>query len=266
MNRKQLIKALETKYGVKAKYLSVPSFAYEIIIKGTTYTIDREGEILTPSGEEINLEALLNETLATEEVIADAEPLEGMTVEPNPNEEATDSEGMDYEIALPMEGHDAKTLRNLINMTYAKQMLIMKALGITGEILAEAFVQAINEIPMETLEEFRTTIERTPNFSNQGIEFNFDENTLSLKVELTPEKIEAAMSLFALINKNAMTQHYASFKVKPTTNEKYTFRTWLLRLGMIGDEYKKVRKELLSNLSGNGAFKSPNKEGENDET
>lgn len=265
MIRKQLIKALEAKYGVKAKYLSVPSFAYEIIIKGTTYMIDREGKILTPSGEEIQSEEFLNETAETEEVIADAGPLVEMASEPNPNEEATDSEGMDYEITLPMEGHDAKTLRNLINMTYAKQMLIMKALGITGEILTEAFVQAINETPMETLEEFRATLEQTENFSNQGVSFNFDENTLSLKVELTPEKIDAAMSLFALINKNAITQHYASFKVKPTTNEKYTFRTWLLRLGMIGDEYKKVRKELLSNLSGNGAFKSPNKAGENDE-
>ena len=265
MNRKQLIKALEAKYGVKAKYLWAPSFAYEITIGDTTYTIDKEGKIVTPSGEEIQPEELLNETVETEEVIADAEPLEEMTTEPNPNEEATDSESMDYEITLPMEGHDAKTIRNLINMTYAKQMLLMKALGIEGEILTETFVQAINEIPMETLEDFRATLEQTQNFSTQGIRFNFDENILSLKVELTPEKVEAAINLFALINKNAMAQHYASFKVKPTTNEKYTFRTWLLRLGMIGDEYKKVRKELLSSLSGNGAFKSPNKAGENDE-
>lgn len=227
--------------------------------------IDKEGKIVTPSGEELQAEELLNETLETEGIIADAEPLEDMTAEPNPNEEATDSEAMDYEIALPMEGHDAKTLRNLINMTYAKQMLTMKALGITDEILTEAFVQAINETPMETLEEFRATLEQTENFSNQGIRFNFDENTLNLKVELASEKVEAAISLLSLINKNSMAQHYASFKIKPTTNEKYTFRTWLLRLGMIGDEYKKVRKELLSSLSGNGAFKSPNKAGENDE-
>ena len=265
MNRKQLIKALEAKYGVKAKYLWAPSFAYEITIGDTTYTIDKEGKIVTPSGEELQAEELLNETLETEEVIADAEPLEEMTAEANPNEEDKDSEGMDYEIALPLEGHDAKTLRNLINMTYAKQMLIMKALGITDEILTEAFVSDLNQVPMETLEEFRTAIEQIPNLSNQCIGFNFDEKTLSFKVELPPEKVEAAISLFALINKNAMAQHYASFKVKSTTNEKYTFRTWLLRLGMIGDEYKKVRKELLSSLSGNGSFKSPNKAGENDE-
>jgi hypothetical protein len=43
---------------------------------------------------------------------------------------------------------------------------------------------------------------------------------------------------------------------KPTENEKYAFRCFLLRLGFIGDDYKKSRKILLKNLSGSSAFKS----------
>ena len=42
-----------------------------------------------------------------------------------------------------------------------------------------------------------------------------------------------------------------------STNEKYTFRTWLLRLGMIGDEFKTARKFLLENLDGCIAWKNP---------
>ena len=42
-----------------------------------------------------------------------------------------------------------------------------------------------------------------------------------------------------------------------TDNEKYAFRTWLIRLGMTGNEYKSTRKLLLQNLSGNGAFRKP---------
>lgn len=38
-------------------------------------------------------------------------------------------------------------------------------------------------------------------------------------------------------------------------NEKYAFRCFLLRLGYIGDEYKKDRKILLSRLDGSSAFK-----------
>ena len=33
--------------------------------------------------------------------------------------------------------------------------------------------------------------------------------------------------------------------------------TWLTRLGMIGDEYREIRKELLQNLSGNSSFRYP---------
>lgn len=43
--------------------------------------------------------------------------------------------------------------------------------------------------------------------------------------------------------------------VKGTDNEKYTFRCFLLRLGMIGTEYKITRKILLRNLTGNSAFR-----------
>lgn len=43
--------------------------------------------------------------------------------------------------------------------------------------------------------------------------------------------------------------------VKENDNEKYTFRCFLLRLGMIGTEYKTTRKILLRNLTGNSAFR-----------
>ena len=44
---------------------------------------------------------------------------------------------------------------------------------------------------------------------------------------------------------------------KPDTsdNPKYTMRCYLLRLGMIGAEYKAIRKALLRNLSGSSAFR-----------
>ena len=44
---------------------------------------------------------------------------------------------------------------------------------------------------------------------------------------------------------------------KPDTsdNEKYAFRCFLLRLGMIGTEYKSARKVLLRNLTGSSAFR-----------
>ncbi len=45
-----------------------------------------------------------------------------------------------------------------------------------------------------------------------------------------------------------------SYEVK--SDEKYAFRCFLLRLGFIGDEFKKSRKILLANLDGSSAFKT----------
>ena len=41
-----------------------------------------------------------------------------------------------------------------------------------------------------------------------------------------------------------------------SVNEKYAFRCFLLRLGMIGEEYKAARKVLLRNLTGSSAFRN----------
>lgn len=54
---------------------------------------------------------------------------------------------------------------------------------------------------------------------------------------------------------------------KPDTsdNEKYAFRCFLLRLGMIGAEYKQTRKVLLRNLTGSSAFRSGQRNEVNDD-
>lgn len=50
-------------------------------------------------------------------------------------------------------------------------------------------------------------------------------------------------------------------RAKPTrthnSNEKYTFRTWLLRLGLNGEEFATARQHLLANLPGCIAWRDP---------
>ena len=50
-------------------------------------------------------------------------------------------------------------------------------------------------------------------------------------------------------------------KPDASDNEKYAFRCFLLRLGMIGEEYKPVRKVLLRRLTGSSAFRHGKPEG-----
>ena len=44
-------------------------------------------------------------------------------------------------------------------------------------------------------------------------------------------------------------------KTEISENPAFTFRTFLLRLGLIGPEYKNVREHLLANLPGDRAWR-----------
>ena len=65
----------------------------------------------------------------------------------------------------------------------------------------------------------------------------------------------------------AKNQKRVNNKPDISDNEKYAFRYFLLRLGMIGTEYKSARKVLLRNLTGSPAFRhgKPKKEDSVDE-
>ena len=70
-------------------------------------------------------------------------------------------------------------------------------------------------------------------------------------------KIKAYIQLCLAIGAQALNQASASRRKTQTTNEKYTFRTWLLRLGLNGDEFKTARLHLLKHLDGCIAWKDP---------
>lgn len=262
MDRKEIVKTLEEYFKVKSQYLGVPSFAYQVKTEDETYTIDREGKITTANDEEINLEELLSGPVVEQEVAEEADCKVEELMEP-----AAQAETLDLEVKLPMESHSGRTLRNLVNMIYSKQHLIKKVFNLENNIVEDDFSIGINEIQIETLEDFKTALEDIGERRCPRIGFDFFEKTMTFKLlkDANADEIKAATDFIALLNENAKNQKYASAKVKPTDNEKYTFRTWLLRLGMIGDEYKLARKVLLQNLSGNGAFRKPKKESENHE-
>ena len=70
-------------------------------------------------------------------------------------------------------------------------------------------------------------------------------------------EVKSYIQLCLAINNQALTQKSASRAKTQSENEKYTFRTWLLRLGLIGDEFKTARGHLLKKLEGNIAWKDP---------
>lgn len=65
----------------------------------------------------------------------------------------------------------------------------------------------------------------------------------------------AYIQLVAAMCKMAKEQKRVTARARNFTNEKFTMRLFLIRLGFIGDEYKTARKILLRNLTGNSSWK-----------
>ena len=229
MDRKDKVKILGEHFGVKPRYLGAPSFAYEIKTDGENYTIDREGNIMTSRGEEVEFEDLLEES---------------------------EEETINYELEIPMKGHSGKTLKNIINIIHSKQPLIKKSLDLEEDLVDSNFVKKLNEEDINSIDSFERALNRIEGDEGHPvIEFDFKKQTFTFKYTDS----EAAMWLFAGINKQAKRQSRALARISPTENEKYTFRAWLNRLGLAGSEYKEIRRELLKNLSGDCAFRIPYK-------
>lgn len=248
MKRKDMVKQLGEYLGVKPTYLNVPTFAYEIVTEEETYTIDREGTITTAAGEVKTFEEILNPPeLDPEEEVE-------QTIDEMP--ETLDIDGL--ELTLPLAGHTGRTLRNLINMLFSKQHLIKKAFETTEALMDENFAEELSSKEISTLEEFKTALEEQGPEQCPGLAFDFEKETYTIKLAGTnfdTDKIAACQDLIAHVNQNAQKQKRASFKQAQDDNPKYAFRTWLIRLGMNGSEYKTTRKVLLANLEGSGAFR-----------
>jgi len=235
MDRKEVVKTIAEHFGVTAKYLGTPSFAFEIRTPTETYTVDRLGKIKNTEGLEMQLEEILNPTITSEENTVDE----------------TESR---IKLSIPIAGHTGVTLRNFVNMIYSKQGLMKKVFELEEDIISEDFVKAINEARIETLEDFKNI--RADKYGGLAFDFYTKIMTLNFLQNLTDIKlIEAGYCMALLINAKAKTQKYASAKIKTTDNDKFAFRTWLNSLGMIGDDYSETRKLLLKNLKGSSAFR-----------
>ena len=132
----------------------------------------------------------------------------------------TEDEPTGLTVSIPL---DKVAVGNLSNLLDAKGGLIKKALG-------------IDSLPIEIGEETVSF----PWFSEMP-----DADTAKARAEF-----------IAAICKMSREQKRITPSGKAVDNEKYAFRSFLLRLGFIGDEYKAARKILLKNLSGSSAFRN----------
>lgn len=167
---------------------------------------------------------------------------------------------LDLELAFPVSQHNGVTLRNLVNLLYSRGKLIGKATG--GHFHVE-------EGLVEKLKDDSCTF-AIMNFINAVSDYETEHGAALEGLKITTEKIiftgfptapdhehlTAFAQLAVLMNQQAISQKRIQAKDVNDENEKYALRTWLLRLGMNGPDFKETRKILMENLSGHAAFRT----------
>lgn len=123
------------------------------------------------------------------------------------------------------------------------------------------------EMPLELVDE--STLDRLRKIvENKGELFKAAFKTDNLEIVVEANKVcfpwfiiendgdaDAYCTFISMLCEFAKNQKHINNKPETTDNPKYTMRCYLLRLGMIGAEYKSTRKVLLRNLSGSSAFR-----------
>jgi hypothetical protein len=184
-------------------------------------------------------------------------------------------------VHIGAESHSAKTLRNLVNIIASKEDLLYQALQVDVnredycKRMDVSFLETMHRYPPRTLEDVKSTWYRKNQdnhrneshryhrsryhglnlhsvFTNGTVEFRLFNSTLA-----HAGKVKAYIQLCLAASQQALTQSCASRNRTQTDNPKYTFRCWLLRLGLIGDEFKSARQHLLEPLPGNIAWRDP---------
>ena len=86
--------------------------------------------------------------------------------------------------------------------------------------------------------------------------FQFANPTADRKGGIHAGEIKSYIQLCLALSEMAKTVRTASPKPQQNENPKYAMRTWLLRLGFIGDEFKTARDLLTRRLAGDTAFRT----------
>lgn len=95
-------------------------------------------------------------------------------------------------------------------------------------------------------------------FVKENLTLNIDDDNVSFdwfQFTANPDEVSAYTEFVSRLCDLARKVKRVIPTATENDNDKYAFRCFLLRLGFIGDEYKKARKVLLKNLTGNSAFR-----------
>ena len=176
--------------------------------------------------------------------------------------------------------HDARSLLNLVKIFRSKEDMLYKALAITGRRectytkkvncnLAARIEKGERPANMEAWEHLwyesqGYTVNGKHNHYNDtryhglNLHATFSKGTVEFRLfngTTHAGKVKAYVQFCLAVSALAINSRSIKMDRTVSDNEKYTFRCWLLRLGLIGDEFKTCRTHMMANLQGCSAWR-----------
>jgi len=252
--RKSLVSAVSAALNQPTEYLGAPTFAYRV----GGYAIDKNGTLTGPDN--LDLEDALHQAGFDAADREYDEPdtyesgLSGMGALPSPEElgfetavpagaddeteihnlryfetaEGDPDEGV-FAVEIPADGFRPTALDNLDKLIESKLELIKKAIGADGNL----------------------PVTRTAEGNLRFEWFPYTEDA---------DEAEAYAAFVSKLCAAAKEKKRVTAKAREDfSNPRFSFRVWLISLGMSGSEFKTSRQILLKNLPGNSAFSSGNR-------
>lgn len=277
LGREGTAQAIAAFFGTQARYVGRHLSDWEVPMPdGRVWKIERDGSVTDPSAEVVSPVCRWEDIEMVQQVVR-AIRRAGAKVD--------GTCGIHIHVGLGT--HTPQSLRRLVNIVNAKEDLLTMALGITPERrfrwcapVEPGFLTVLNRVKPADMETFaRLWYKHCKGSSGDWRECadtHYDRSRyhlLNLHATFSTErpahtiefrafngtlhagKIKAYIQLCLAVSAQALASKSANPTRPETDNPKYTFRCWLLRLGLIGDEFKTAREHLLANLPGNAAWR-----------
>ena len=196
--------------------------------------------------------------------------------------------GCGVHIHIGANGHTPQTLRNLANIMASHESLLASALNLDSyrinrycRTVDQDFLERVNRRKPKTMPALADIwygsqgcnygrdqhyndsryhmLNLHATFTKGTVEFRlfqFDAPTADRKGGIHAGQLKSYIQLCLALSQMAKTVRTASPKPQQNENPKYAMRTWLLRFGFIGDEFKTARDLFTNRLEGDAAFRN----------
>ena len=255
--RKELVKAISEITGERAVYKFMPTSAFEI----GYFTVTREGKLEFPDR---------SDTEIVEQVFEGLSEKGYMVISSYYDNGESAMIWEDEKLAKTAKQPDTAAVTETEKVSEEPETTAVTATQ--PERKATVEINGIDRFSISMSRDFfddRTLNKLDRTIENKGELFKMAFKTDDISYKVTDDRVTidwfpfsgeegeglAYSNFIDQLTKSLKEQKRVNASKAQTENPKFAMRVYLIRLGMVGDEYKQTRKILLRNLEGSSAFR-----------